>query len=181
MIWLLLNVPLMVLFFALWVGVPMWLVLKRPDTGPARPRRPPSRACPCGGMRTVITAVSPSPAWAGGSGPDGQRSSAVRPRQAPAVLSGPTRSGATAPEPVRGCRDAGLGRRVHGGCRGLGLPGCRARRILADQPVAPLSRLRVPARRAAVAGGGSGHPGQERGGDAPAVCRRCSARTTRAR
>jgi len=35
MTWLLLNVPLMVLFFALWVGVPMWLVLKRPDTGPS--------------------------------------------------------------------------------------------------------------------------------------------------
>jgi hypothetical protein len=35
MTWLLLNIPLMVLFFALWVGVPMWLVLKHPDTGPA--------------------------------------------------------------------------------------------------------------------------------------------------
>ena len=30
MTWLLLNIPLMVLFFALWVGIPMWLVLKRP-------------------------------------------------------------------------------------------------------------------------------------------------------
>ena len=35
MTWLLLNVPLMVLVFALWTGVPMWLVLKHPDTGPA--------------------------------------------------------------------------------------------------------------------------------------------------
>ena len=35
MTWLLLNVPLAVLFFALWVGVPMWLVLKHPDRGPA--------------------------------------------------------------------------------------------------------------------------------------------------
>ena len=34
MTWLLLNVPLMVLFFALWVGIPMWLVLKRPDRKP---------------------------------------------------------------------------------------------------------------------------------------------------
>jgi hypothetical protein len=32
--WLLYNIPLMVLFFALWVGIPMWLVLRRPDTGP---------------------------------------------------------------------------------------------------------------------------------------------------
>jgi hypothetical protein len=34
MTWLLLNVPLMVLFVALWAGVPMWLVLKHPDTKP---------------------------------------------------------------------------------------------------------------------------------------------------
>jgi hypothetical protein len=33
MTWLLLNIPLAVLFFALWVGIPMWLVLKHPDTG----------------------------------------------------------------------------------------------------------------------------------------------------
>jgi hypothetical protein len=34
MTWLLYNIPLMVLFFALWVGIPMWLVVRRPDTGP---------------------------------------------------------------------------------------------------------------------------------------------------
>ena len=45
MTWLLLNIPLMVLFFALWVGVPVWLVRKRPDRKPAlaaAPRRPDS-------------------------------------------------------------------------------------------------------------------------------------------
>lgn len=26
-----LNVPLMIIFFALWVGIPMWLVLRHPD------------------------------------------------------------------------------------------------------------------------------------------------------
>ena len=35
MTWMLLNIPLMVLFFALWVGIPMWLVLRRPDGEPA--------------------------------------------------------------------------------------------------------------------------------------------------
>jgi hypothetical protein len=25
------NIPLMVLIFALWVGIPLWLVLRRPD------------------------------------------------------------------------------------------------------------------------------------------------------
>jgi len=34
MTWLLYNIPLMILFFALWVGIPMWLVLRRPDAGP---------------------------------------------------------------------------------------------------------------------------------------------------
>jgi hypothetical protein len=31
---LLYNIPLMILFFALWVGFPVWLVLRHPDTGP---------------------------------------------------------------------------------------------------------------------------------------------------
>ena len=31
MIWLLLNLPLAALFFAFWVGIPLWLVLKHPD------------------------------------------------------------------------------------------------------------------------------------------------------
>jgi hypothetical protein len=35
MTWMLLNIPLAVLFFALWAGIPMWLVLKRPDEKPA--------------------------------------------------------------------------------------------------------------------------------------------------
>jgi hypothetical protein len=34
MTWLLYNIPLMVLFFALWVGIPLWLVVRRPDSGP---------------------------------------------------------------------------------------------------------------------------------------------------
>ena len=35
MTWLLINIPLMVLFFALCAGIPMWLVLKRPDGKPS--------------------------------------------------------------------------------------------------------------------------------------------------
>lgn len=38
--WLLPNIPLCVLFFALWVGVPLWMVLKHPDTKPAPAARP---------------------------------------------------------------------------------------------------------------------------------------------
>jgi len=35
MTWLLLNIPLMIGFFALWVGIPLWLVRRHPDTAPA--------------------------------------------------------------------------------------------------------------------------------------------------
>jgi len=34
MTWLLSNILMVVPFLALWVGVPMWLVLRHPDTGP---------------------------------------------------------------------------------------------------------------------------------------------------
>jgi hypothetical protein len=33
-----LNVPLMIIFFGLWVGVPIWLVLRRPDNRVLRDR-----------------------------------------------------------------------------------------------------------------------------------------------
>jgi hypothetical protein len=32
------NIPLMVLAFSLWVGVPMWMVLRHPDRHPAETR-----------------------------------------------------------------------------------------------------------------------------------------------
>jgi hypothetical protein len=34
MTWLLMNVPLMAVFFALWVGVPLWLVRRHRETAP---------------------------------------------------------------------------------------------------------------------------------------------------
>jgi len=33
--WLWINVPLMVMFFAAWTGIPLWLSFRHPDTGPA--------------------------------------------------------------------------------------------------------------------------------------------------
>ena len=32
------TIPLVVLAFALWVGVPMWMVLRHPDQGPGETR-----------------------------------------------------------------------------------------------------------------------------------------------
>jgi hypothetical protein len=43
MITLLYNIPLMILFFALWVGIPAWLVVRHPDSGP-QPVQPPALA-----------------------------------------------------------------------------------------------------------------------------------------
>ena len=34
MTWLLLNIPLMIAFMALWAGIPLWLIRKHPDTKP---------------------------------------------------------------------------------------------------------------------------------------------------
>jgi hypothetical protein len=31
--WFWMNMPLAALFFAAWTGIPLWLVIKRPDTG----------------------------------------------------------------------------------------------------------------------------------------------------
>jgi hypothetical protein len=39
MTWLLYNIPLMVLFLALWAGIPLWLVTRHPDTGPQAAQR----------------------------------------------------------------------------------------------------------------------------------------------
>jgi hypothetical protein len=33
MYWFWLNIPLAAAFFAIWAGVPLWLVLKHPDIG----------------------------------------------------------------------------------------------------------------------------------------------------
>ncbi len=36
------NIPLMALFFALWVGVPMWMIFMRPDRDPRETRTVPA-------------------------------------------------------------------------------------------------------------------------------------------
>ncbi len=56
MTWLLMNIPLMIVFVALWAGIPLWLVLRRPDRKPALAAAPgvtrmPSRAREDAGRR----------------------------------------------------------------------------------------------------------------------------------
>jgi len=73
MTWLLINLLLAALFFAIWVGVPLWLVLKHPDqdarpraaSGPARSHRaePPIRI-----TRSTPVAASTRPAQTGRAG-----------------------------------------------------------------------------------------------------------------
>ena len=36
------NISLMALFFALWVGAPMWMIFKRPDRDPRETRTMPA-------------------------------------------------------------------------------------------------------------------------------------------
>jgi hypothetical protein len=63
-----LNIPLMILAFGVWVGVPLWLVLRHPDRHPgenrsvpaylrpARPKRPARiRAGAYDGHRGLVT------------------------------------------------------------------------------------------------------------------------------
>ena len=33
--WFVLNVPLAVTFVGAWVGIPLWMIIKQPDTGPS--------------------------------------------------------------------------------------------------------------------------------------------------
>jgi hypothetical protein len=40
MSWFWMNIPLAVAFFAVWVGVPLWLILKHPDQAPASAAAP---------------------------------------------------------------------------------------------------------------------------------------------
>jgi hypothetical protein len=44
MYWLWLNILLAAMFFGAWTGVPLWLVVKHPDTGPD-PRVPETDPC----------------------------------------------------------------------------------------------------------------------------------------
>jgi hypothetical protein len=54
------NIPLMTLFFGLWVGIPMWMIFKRPDRHPAETRTVPAY------LRNSDSVARPVPAqrWA---------------------------------------------------------------------------------------------------------------------
>jgi hypothetical protein len=51
------NIPLMVLFLALWAGIPLWLVCKHPDRGPGTSRTVPQY------RHARRAAYSPSQTW----------------------------------------------------------------------------------------------------------------------
>ncbi len=62
MIWFWMNVPFAALCFLAWTLIPLWIVIKRPDTGPAIPapdkhaaRRAAALAGSCGMTRTSVT------------------------------------------------------------------------------------------------------------------------------
>ena len=61
-VFLWINIPLMVLFFGLWVGIPMWMIFKHPDRHPRESRTIPAY------LRQPAAAAVPAPAqgWATG-------------------------------------------------------------------------------------------------------------------
>jgi hypothetical protein len=61
MTWMLMNIPLAVVFVALWVGVPLWLVLKHPDEDP-KPATTPA-ATPAA---TPVATLAATPGGSGG-------------------------------------------------------------------------------------------------------------------
>ena len=54
-----LNIPLMVLFLALWTGIPLWLVFKHPDRNPTVPATVPQYRR----VRAARAAQAPSQTW----------------------------------------------------------------------------------------------------------------------
>jgi hypothetical protein len=52
------TIPLMVLFFGLWVGIPMWMTFKRPDR---RPRE--THTVPAYLQRQPVPAAVPAQEW----------------------------------------------------------------------------------------------------------------------
>jgi hypothetical protein len=61
------NIPLMVLAFALWVGVPMWMVLRHPDRHPRETRTVPAYLRQRAGERAdVLLGQRQEPAYAHG-------------------------------------------------------------------------------------------------------------------
>jgi hypothetical protein len=54
--WFWMNIPLATMIFAIWTGVPLWLVLKHPDTGPQarRPHTSPQARVPDTGPQAHI-------------------------------------------------------------------------------------------------------------------------------
>ncbi len=63
-IFLWINIPLMVLAFALWVGVPMWMILRRPDRDPRETRTVPAYLRQQGITAAAFPAQRQAPAYA---------------------------------------------------------------------------------------------------------------------
>ena len=58
--WFLLNVPLAAAFVGAWVGIPLWMIVKHPDTGPSLSA---AGACP-DAKSALAKARQPEPALA---------------------------------------------------------------------------------------------------------------------
>ena len=66
--WFWMNMPLAAMIFAIWTGVPLWLVLKHPDTGPESRGPDTSRPAQAGGSSAPAAGDVYLPQPASGSG-----------------------------------------------------------------------------------------------------------------
>ncbi len=58
------NIPLMALAFALWVGIPLWMILRRPDRDPRETRTVPAYLRQRGVVAAAFPAQRQAPAAA---------------------------------------------------------------------------------------------------------------------
>ena len=56
--WFWMNMPAALVFVGLWAGIPLWLVLRRPDRGPASlPVQSPARTRPAATAELQVTSA----------------------------------------------------------------------------------------------------------------------------
>lgn len=58
------NIPLMAFAFALWVGIPLWMILRRPDRDPRETRTVPAYLRQRGATAVTFPAQRQAPAEA---------------------------------------------------------------------------------------------------------------------
>jgi hypothetical protein len=57
------NIPLALVFFGLWTGIPLWLIVKHPDRDPAEARAVPAYRRAHQARAHHVRPAAPQPSW----------------------------------------------------------------------------------------------------------------------